>query len=135
MSVEGYSGRKLYINRNDSRLAAVRTKGVTHGKEPIDVTNDDHEGDRTLLSEPAQKQVDLSISGIVVDGNLANFLGDWDGESFLDVTVNYPDGEVLEHADGFVLTNFEITGEYNGAATFSAQLQSSGAATITPASS
>lgn len=135
MSVEGYSGRKLIIKRNDTKFAAVRTKGVTHSKEPIDVTNDDHGGDRTLLDEAAQRGVDISISGIAVAGNLANFLGDWDGDSFIDVTVEYPDGEILEAEDGFVLTNFEHTGEYNGAATFSAQLQSSGPATITPASS
>lgn len=123
-------GRKLEIRRNGTLIAGVRTKSVTINNEAIDVTSDDDSGFRTLLDEPGQKQVDLSVEGLTSDDVLLAAAAD--GSSFIDTyTITFPSG--AEISGDFRFNNFEMGAEYNSAITFTAEIQSSGSFTYTAA--
>lgn len=132
---QGYSGRAMYLLLDGTRIAAVKTKGGTFIREPVDTTTDDDEGYRELLAEPGRRAVDLNVSGVLVSANLESFMTEWEGNVNADITLVMPDGRTVTADEGFFLGNFEVTGEENGAVTFTASLQSSGPVTITPASS
>lgn len=134
MSTIGYNGRSLQIFKDGVKIAAVRSKGATHTREPVDVTNDDSDGDRTLLPAPALRGVDVTVEGVATIDNYQDFLSDWAADEFLDVEVHHADGAVVEASEGFFLGNIEFSGEYNGYVSFNASLQSSGPVTVTPAS-
>jgi predicted secreted protein len=131
MSEIGYNGRSLRIRKDGVVIAAVRTKSVTHNREPVDVTTDDSDSYRTLLSEPAARSLDVQVEGVVTSGNHAQLLNDWNNNTLKDITIQYPDGSIGEAEHGFFLGSLEFNGEHNGAVQFSAQLQSSGPLTIT----
>jgi predicted secreted protein len=115
-------GRALTIERGGTLLAAIRTKSVSVNREPIDITNDDDDGWRTLLTEAGERAVNISCSGIETDGVLrAASLGT---DVLEDITINFPNGDTL--AGDFFLASYSETGTYNDAITFDAELQSSG---------
>jgi predicted secreted protein len=126
----GYNGRALKIRKDGVVIAAVRTKTITHGREPVDVTSDDSNSNRTLLPVPGMRQLDVSIEGVSTVDNYQDFLTNWNGDLFQDVTIEHPDGSIEEAEHGFFLGNLEQTGEYNGHVAFTAQLMSSGAMTV-----
>lgn len=128
----GYSGRRFKIRKGGVIIAAVQTKEAAHNAEPIDVTNDDSEGYRRLLSERAVRSIDVSIEGVATIANYYRWIADWANDTYEDVALEHPDGTVETAEDGFILTSLAITGEHNGNIAFSAELQSSGPITITP---
>lgn len=132
---QGYSGRKFYLEKDNTRIAAVRTKGATFNREPIDTSTDDDDGWRELLGEPGSRSVDCNVSGVLVDANLTALLEEWEGTALTDITIVLPDGRTVEADEGFFLGSLEVSGEHTGPTTFTGQLQSSGVVTVTPASS
>lgn len=134
MSLIGYNGRALQIWKDDVKIAAVRSKGANHVREPVDVTTDDSNADRTLLPAPAMRAVDVNIEGIATSENYDEFLSEWAADDFLNVEVRHADGSIVQANSGFFLGNIQFNGEYNGAVQFSAALNSSGVVTVTPAS-
>lgn len=130
MSAIGYNGRSLLIKKSDQVIAAVRTKTITHAREPVDVTNDDSDGNRVLLPDPAQRSIDAQIAGVITSNNYQDFLEEWNGSLNSDVTIENADGSTEEAEYGFFLNNLEFTGEYNGHIAFTATLMSSGAVAI-----
>lgn len=123
-------GRNLTIKKGTILIAAVRTKGVAINNEPIDITNDDDLGWRTLLEEVGQKQVDLTVGGVVMDDTLRN--ASINGVLLESYTITFHDGGVM--TGDFFLQGYNENGEYNGAVTFDATLQSSGEVTYVAAS-
>lgn len=134
MSTIGYNGRSLIILKDGIKIAAVRSKTATHGREPVDVTNDDSDGDRTYLPAPALRFVDLSVEGVATIDNYQDFLADWEADEFLDVEVLHADGSRVTPQEGFFLGNIEFSGEYNAHVAFSATLNSSGVVSVAPPS-
>lgn len=132
MSTIGYNGRSLKIRKDGSVIAAVTAKTVTHNREPVDVTNDDSDSNRILLPQPGGRSLDIQVEGVATSENYQNFLTDWNGNVLEDVTIEHADGSIEEAEHGFFLGNLEFKGEHAGAVTFSAQLMSSGAMTVTP---
>lgn len=132
---QGYSGRRFYLNLDAVRIAAVRTKGGTFTREPIDTTTDDDDGWRELLGEPGRRSVDANIAGVMTDANALALITEWEGVVNSNITLVLPDGRTVTAAEGFFLGNLEYSGEETGPVTFSATLQSSGEVTISPASS
>jgi TP901-1 family phage major tail protein len=124
-------GRNLTVTRGAVLLAAVRTKSVAINREPIDITNDDSDGWRTMLEEPGERSVNISVSGISDDGVLRDaVLGA--SNVLQDITLTWPDGATLN--GDFFLASYTENGTYNDAITFDAELQSSGQPTYSPAS-
>jgi predicted secreted protein len=99
--------------------------------EAIDVSGDDENGWRTLLSEPGQRSFDLSFDGVTKDTTLRELIITGASLLLTDVTVTFPEGDVF--ASDFYFSNLENTGSYNEAVKFSGSMQSSGEPTYTPA--
>lgn len=109
-------------------IAGVREKGIELNGEPIDITSDENDGWRTLLSLPAENQVNVSLSGVTKDRTL---ITDWfAGTRTREATFTYPDGSILQGE--FFLATFNDTAVYNEAVAFEASLQSTGVVTFTP---
>lgn len=125
----GNAGRKVNFEWGGDTVPGVREKSIAIAGEPIDVTSDDSDGWRELLSEAAENQVDLSLSGVTKSHALKTAW--FEGDRTEEVTITYPDGATL--AGTFFLASFTDTAPYNDAMTFEAELQSSGPVTFTPA--
>lgn len=122
----GYNGRTLKILIEGEVVAAVQSRELTHNRESVDVTNDDSDGWRRLLDEPGVKSLDLSVEGVCTVANMNLWINKWNGTTYEDVAVVYPDGTVVTAADGFLLSGLTIGAEHNAHVSFSAELQSSG---------
>ena len=125
-----FVGRKALFKKGLTTVAAVRTRSMTLGNEVVDITSDDDNGFRTMLSEPGNKTLDLTVEGVFKDSTM--------------LTVAMSTSDILEAfsilfptigtiAGDFVVTSFEAGAAYNEAGTFSCSLQSSGTFTFTPA--
>ena len=128
----GFNGRDLLIQIDGVTIAAVQSKTITRAREPVDVTTDDSNGNRTLLPEPGGRSIDISIEGVATTANYSAFLVKWENNVFEDVSIVSPDGAV-ERGD-FFLSNLTNGGEQSGEVTFSATLMSSGLITSSEAS-
>ena len=124
-------GRNLKIKRADAVIAGVRSKTVAINGEPVDITSDDSDGWRELLSDPSVMSVDLSVEGVTKDGELRAAIMAGTDLLLSDITVEYPNGD--EMSGDFYLASVEETGAYNDAVTFTASLQSSGVIEFDPA--
>jgi len=95
------------------------------------VTSDCDSGFRTLLADPAQRQIDMAVDGILRQDDFVEPLIDPAPATFLDTwTLVIPGlGEI---SGEFFLSDFELGAPYNEGTTFSATVQSSGAWTYTP---
>jgi predicted secreted protein len=128
----GKIGRQDVFTWNGSAIAGVRSKGVAIAGEPVDVTSDENSGWRTLLTVPGENQVTLSISGLVKDRRLIEDF--FAGNRTRAVAITFANsGGTL--SGSFYLASLTETGEYNGAATFDAELQSTGAVTYVASAS
>lgn len=130
-----FVGRALTLEYpTGTTIASVRTKSLTIDSSPIDVTTDDDSGIRQLLEAPGQHQIDLSVEGLLANDTLLEQI--IDGTLFiqqLKVTWPFAGGTPATLVGDFRFNNFETTGEYQDAITFTATLQSTGTFVFTPA--
>jgi TP901-1 family phage major tail protein len=127
------SGRDLTIGFGSptaTTLTGVRTKGVTVNNEMIDITNDDDAGWRDALDEPGLKSVSISVEGVWVD-NVVRAIAMSATDVATAAEVTFSDTSTL--TGDFFITSYAENGEYQGAVTFSATLESKGALTYTAA--
>ena len=116
------SGRELVLKRGTTVVAGVRTKAMAITRAGIDVTSDDDAGFRTMLGEPGQKELNVSVSGVTKDDVLrADAVN---GVTLQAYTLEFEDGSTV--TGDFFLSTYTETGTYNEAVTFEAELQSSG---------
>lgn len=130
----GLVGRAVKAYKGDEATGTqfiARAKTITLGSESIDVTSDGDDGFRTLLSEPAQRSIDMSLEGVLRQDDFVGDLLDPAPPSFLaEYTLVFPGiGSVT---GDFFLSNFELGAPYNEAVTFSSTLESSGEWVFTP---
>lgn len=128
------AGRQIVFEWGDEspqpEIPGVREKGVNLNGEAIDTTSDDDDGWRSLLSVPAENQVDISLSGVTKSARLRN---DWfAGTRMQSATITYLDGSVI--TGNFYLASYQETATYNDAVAFEATLQSSGVVSYTAGS-
>lgn len=123
-----FLGRKIILTWGGATFAGVRERSIALNGEPIDVSSDDDDGWRQILSEAGENTVELSVSGVTTNNNLTT---DWFAETRTKaVTITYPDGGVI--AGSFFLASLQDTGPYKEATTFEATFQSTGEITYTP---
>ena len=127
------AGRQITLFWGDDsppvEIGGLREKGIECNGEPIDITSDDDNGWRALLTIAGENQVNISLSGVSKDETLKT---DWfAGNRTKEATITYADGGTL--VGSFFLASFNETGTYNEATVFEAELQSSGAVIYTPA--
>lgn len=128
--MSGFNGRLLTVDFNSTTLTGIRTRGFTINAEPVDVTNDDDSGWRTLLAEGGVRSVEVPVAGISSDEVLIAAI-------MQSGTFSLETAEILlasgvdettpgKLAGSFFLSSFEQTGEHDGAVEFTATLMSSG---------
>lgn len=138
MSTVGYNGRDFEIHLDTgtgyTKIAAVQTKSATRGREAVDVTSDDDDGNRRLLPTPGNRTLDVSVEGVVTSTNFGDLQDLYNSDEFADIKIVNADGSAETAEDGFFVTSFERSGEQDGHVAFTMEIQSSGPITITPAS-
>lgn len=124
------TGRDLLILKNAVAIAGAQENGVSVDNSPVDITSIGDGGFRTLADFAGMRALDISISGVWADKTLRDSAL---GATLLltDITIEFADGGDI--AGDFYLANYEETGAHDGAVTFTATLQSSGAWTYTAA--
>lgn len=127
------AGRQVILNWGNTSPATliqgVREKGIELNGEPIDITSDDDDGWRTLLSIPAEQQVNISLSGVSKDDALKVAWFSTDRTE----TVNIEFGDGSSMLGSFFLATYSETGTYNEATVFECELQSTGVIAFTSA--
>ena len=125
-----FVGRKAIFKKGLTTVAAVRTRSMTLGNEVVDITSDDDNGFRTMLAEPGNKTLDLTVEGVFKDATMLTVA--MSGTDIMEAfSILFPTIGTI--AGDFLVTSFEAGAAYNEAGTFSCSLQSSGAFTFTPA--
>lgn len=120
-------GRNITFEWGDEEIPGVREKSIANAGEPVDVTSDEDNGWRKLLTESGQNQIDITVNGVTKSNALR---ADWyAGTRTKTLTITYPDGGAISGT--FFMANFNETGPYNDATTFEATFQSSGEITYT----
>jgi TP901-1 family phage major tail protein len=134
------AGKLILIEMENSATPAafvpvggLRTQSITYNSEIIDVTNaDSPELFREVLPGVGVKSFTVSGSGIADSGaGFALIEATARDQSHRDTRITVPG--FGSYTGEFRVTTFEITGEYNGAVTFSTTLESSGAVAFTAA--
>lgn len=126
------AGRKVILKKGSTpvTVAAGRSKSITIGVTPIDVSSEDDGAARALLtSEAGEETVDISFEGVLKDDT---FLSDLDAGTYADdytVTIT----GIGDITGEFFITNLTMNGPYREAATFSFELQSTGSWSYTAA--
>jgi predicted secreted protein len=124
------SGRKLRIKWNGNVVLGATSEDITINNEPIDITDKDDAGNRTLMADFAVRTVDATLNAIFKDDTLlAAALGT--GAALLEASeVEIEDfGSITGN---FFLNNVQLSGPQDNALTYTASLQSSGLMTYTP---
>lgn len=123
------SGRLVRIKRGATAVAGARTDNLTINNEPIDITDKDDAGWRTLLADVGARSVDCDVEGVLINAAL------------IAVAVGAGSGLLTGHTidvaglgsftGNFFMTSFALTGEQADTMTFTASLQSSGPVSFT----
>lgn len=123
------SGRLVRISRGGVTIVGARTDSVTVNAEPIDITDKDDAGWRTLHNDVAMRSIDCEVEGVLKIGTLPA-AAVAAGSVLLGpcvVTI----GDLAVFSGNFFLNNVTIGAEQEGAMTFTASLQSGGVVTAT----
>lgn len=122
------AGRKIKIYKGSGPsavlVAGARSDSITINNEPIDVTDKGSDGWRELLNDASVRSVEMSVSGLIANGQLI-------GASLGATTALFDDYEIRIEGIGtaagsFFFSNIEISAPHDGAGEFSATIMSSG---------
>ena len=123
------AGRKLRIKKGATLVAGARTDNLTINNEPIDITDKDDAGWRTMLADVGVRSIDADVEGVLIDSALiAVAMGAASG--LLSAWTIEIEG-IGSFTGDWYLSSFAIAGEQADAATFTANIQSSGEMTFT----
>lgn len=127
----GTASRDLIVEKNDVRIAGINSKSIAIAKEPIDITTDEDNGYRLLLSQAGTKSLDISFSGVTKDADLRALIMTEQSQLLTDISIQYP--PIGSQSAGDTITgNFyfngftENGGGSDGAVEFDGTFMSSG---------
>jgi predicted secreted protein len=128
----GAASRDLRVEKNDVAIAGINSKSISIAKEPIDITTDEDNGYRTLLSQAGTKSLDISFSGVTKDIELRTLIMTEQSMLLTDISIQYPPFGAQVAGDtitgNFYFNGFtENGGGSDGAIEFDGTFQSSGA--------
>jgi predicted secreted protein len=126
----GVSGRSVRISRNGNNIVGARTDSVTLNNEPLDITDKDDSGWRTLLADTGLRSLSCEIEGVLKDDVL------------LDDSVGTPTTALLKECvvtisgiatftGDFMLQGIQLGAEQADVVTFTATLESGESITAT----
>jgi len=120
---------KLKLGASLARVCA-KSKTVTIGGEPIDITQDCDNGFRKLMETGGTRSIDIAIEGLMEGGEALALLSDPTKTDFnVEGELTFPGLWTI--AGNFFITGFSSGAEIGTAVTVSFTLQSSGAWTRT----
>lgn len=126
------TGRDLLIKKGGSAIAGAQTNSISVDNSPVDISTISSAGFRELAGFSGNRKMDLSVSGVWIDKVVRDLaLGADSGLLLTDITITFADTGSL--SGDFFLANYSEDGAHDGAVTFTASLQSSGAWTYTTA--
>lgn len=112
-----------------TKIAAVKTKGLTISNEPVDITSDDDAGWKSALADiTGTRSVSFSVEGILKT-NQVGLLAE--GQVQVPLLMDFP--TVRSYAGDFNCTSYELGAETAAGVTFSASFESSGPVTFAAA--
>lgn len=123
------SGRSLRISRDGSTIAGARTDNFTINNEPIDITDKDDAGWRTMLADAGSRSVSADVEGVLKDATLI-------AESVGSSTLLLKECVITVTGIGtltgdFMLNSLQLGAEQADAITFTATLESAEGMTVT----
>jgi predicted secreted protein len=119
------SGREFLILKAGTAIAGLRENSLSVDGSPVDVTDKDDGGYRTLASFAGSKSFEISASGVLKDEILRDIALGTGSLLLTDITVEFDDGDVI--TGDVYLASAEFAGAYDGENTYTVALQSSGA--------
>ena len=123
---------KVDISGTMTTIGGMRSTSMTLNDEAVDITNKDSGSQRELLPAGGILSMSITASGVFTDSTAEQTLRSAYGtSSFKSYNVIVPD--LGTYAGTFMIASLEYAGEYNGEATYSVTLESSGAVTFTAA--
>ena len=107
-------------------VGGLRTTGITHNEDAVDITTIDSAGIRELLAQGGIRTVSVSGSGVFTDvaseTTLKNAFG---ASAFSNFEIVIPD--FGSYKGKFMVASLAYSGEYNGTVNYDVTLESSGA--------
>lgn len=123
------SGRLLRISRGGTPLVGARTDSVTINSEPIDITDKDDAGWRTMLADVGVRSVSCEVEGVLKDADLLG-VSVGTASALIEGGVVEIQG-IATFTGNFYLQSLALGAEQADAVTFTATLESTGAVTAT----
>ena len=124
---------KQTISGTPTTIGGLRSSSITINDEMVDVTNKDSSNNRTLLANAGVFSMSISGSGVFTDSaaEIAFRSAALNAATLQIFSFIIPD--LGTYSGTFQVTSLEYAGEYNGEATYSFSLESSGAITFSAA--
>lgn len=117
------SGRSVRISRNGSNIVGARTDSVTINNEPLDITDKDDAGWRTMLNDVGVRSVSCEVEGVLKDSILlADGVGTATTALLKECVVTITGIGTL--TGDFFLNSIQIGAEQADVVTFTATLES-----------
>ena len=110
-------------------IGGLRSTSITVNDEPVDITNKDSSGNRTLLPDGGIYSVSITGSGVFTDETVETTLRDAAGAATFS-SYQFIVPALATYTGTFMVTSIEYSGEYNGEVTYSCSFESSGAITV-----
>ena len=123
---------KATVSGSKVTVGGLRSSSITLNDEMVDITNKDSSNNRTLLAQGGIQSLTISGSGVFTDSTSEQQLRTSVGESVFN-TYDFVIPDLGTYTGSFQVTSLEFAGEYNGEATYSVTLESSGAVTFSAA--
>lgn len=124
-------GKLLLVKVGANTVTEARTTSLKINNELVDVTNKGSSGWRESLDGAGIASMSMSLEGTWTNSTAGQALRDY-AISGDQETVVITDGNGDEYEGLFVVTSFEMSGDYNTAQMWTATLESSGVITFTP---
>lgn len=113
-------------------IAGLRTTTWTVNGEDVDVTTKDDNGWQQRLSGAGVRSLSVSASGIFQDSAGEETIRQWAFDQSINLfQITFENGDTLECR--FQISNYERTGDHDGAETYSLTLSSDGTPVYTAA--
>ncbi len=123
---------KIDVSGTMTTVGGMRSTSMTLNDEAVDISNKDSGSFRELLPAGGIQSMSISASGVFTDSTAETTLRAAYGTStFKSYNIIVPD--LGTYAGTFMIASLEYAGEYNGEATYSVTLESSGSITFTAA--
>ena len=123
---------KATVSGSKVTVGGLRSSSITLNDEMVDITNKDSSNNRTLLPQGGIQSMTISGSGVFTDSTSEQQLRtSFGAAAFIAYDFVIPD--LGTYTGSFQITSLEYAGEYNGEATYSVTLESSGAVTFAAA--